>query len=211
MELRYRIMNEYVNHLRQHGKAPDSVVKLCKQLEISEKEFFSEFPSFPAVEKAFWADRIVEVIQSVTSGAEYDSFNARQRFLTVVFAFLEKSLEYRSLMLLRFGCGPMKKPRELQKFEAEFKSFASDVLKHGRANGEVAQRGRLDALFPDGLYMVLRSAIEYHLHDESDGYERTDAYVEKSTNLAFDLVRTQAVDSAFDLARFLIPSAGKNS
>jgi hypothetical protein len=29
--------------------------------------------------------------------------------------------------------------------------------------------------------------------------------VEKSVNLAFDLLRTQAVDSAFDLLRFLAP------
>ena len=32
-----------------------------------------------------------------------------------------------------------------------------------------------------------------------------------STMLAFDLIRTQAVDSAFDLARFLIPSPAKSS
>ncbi len=211
MELKYRIMNEYVNHLRTHGKEPESVVQLCNTLEISEKDFFSEFPSFQSVEKAFWGDRIIEVIHSVKSGEEYQSFSARQRFQTVIFAFLERSLEYRSLVLIRFKCGPMKKPRELEKFEAEFKSFCEDLLKHGRQTGEVAKRGKLDSLFPDGLYMAFRSAIEYHLHDESDGFERTDAYVEKSTNLAFDLVGTQALDTAFDLARFLVPTSFKKS
>jgi hypothetical protein len=29
--------------------------------------------------------------------------------------------------------------------------------------------------------------------------------VEKTVNLVFDLIRTQAIDSAFDLVRFLIP------
>lgn len=202
-------MNEYVNHLRNHGKAPDSVVQLCNTLEISEKEFFSEFPSFQSVEKAFWGDRISEVIHAVTEGEEYSHFSAKQRFQTVIFAFLEKSLEFRSLMLIRFNKGPMNKPRELEKFENEFKCFCEDILKYGRKNGEVAERGRLDSLVPDGLYLVFRSAIEYHLHDESEGYERTDAYVEKSTNLAFDLIKTQAVDSAFDLARFLIPNPSK--
>ncbi|MEM1157686.1 MAG: hypothetical protein AAF649_09185 [Verrucomicrobiota bacterium] len=211
MELRYRIMNEYVNHLRNHGKAPDSVIQLCNTLDINEKDFFSQFPSFPSVEKAFWADRLLEVIYSVTEGEEYQSFSAKQRFQTVIFAFLEKSLEYRSLMLIRFKGGPMKKNRELERFEKEFKSFCKEVLKHGRQSGEVAERGRLDALVPEGLYVTFRSAIEYHLHDESEGFERTDAYVEKSTTLAFDLIRTQAVDSAFDLARFLIPSPAQSS
>lgn len=204
-------MNEYVNYLRIHGKAPDSVIQLCNQLEINEKDFFTEFPSFQAVEKAFWGDRIVEVIYAVTAGEEYETFTAKQRFQTVIFAFLEKSLEYRSLILIRFVCGPVKKPRELEKFEKEFKSFCEGILKHGRETGEVAERGKLDALVPEGLYMAFRSAIEYHLHDESDGYERSDAYVEKTTQLAFDLIKTQAVDSAFDLARFLIPSTGKSS
>jgi len=211
MELRHRIINEYINHLHTHGKAQNSVVQLCQSLEISEKEFFSEFPSLKVVEKAFWGDRILEVIQSVSSGEEFESFTARQRFQTVIFAFLEKSLEYRSLMLIRFECGPMKKPRELEKFESEFKSFCEDILKYGREKEEVASRGRLNSLVPEGLYLAFRSAIEYHLHDESDGFERTDAYIEKSSNLAFDLIRTQAVDSAFDLARFLVPAVGKSS
>ncbi|MEM6885155.1 MAG: hypothetical protein AAF571_08985 [Verrucomicrobiota bacterium] len=211
MELRYRIMNEYVNHLRNHGKAPDSVIQLCNSLDINEKDFFTEFPSFQSVEKAFWSDRLLEVIYSVTEGEEYQTFSAKQRFQTVIFAFLEKSLEYRSLMLIRFKGGPVKKPRELEKFEKEFKSFCEDILKHGRQSGEVAERGRLDSLVPEGLYMAFRSAIEYNLHDESDAFERTDAYVEKSTTLAFDLIRTQAVDSAFDLARFLIPSPAKSA
>jgi hypothetical protein len=41
--------------------------------------------------------------------------------------------------------------------------------------------------------------------DDSKGFERTDAFVEKSAAVAFDLIRTQALDSAVDLARFLLP------
>jgi hypothetical protein len=47
--------------------------------------------------------------------------------------------------------------------------------------------------------------IDFSLKDDSRGYERTDAFIEKSVAVAFDLIRTQVVDSALDLARFLAP------
>jgi ubiquinone biosynthesis protein COQ9 len=49
--------------------------------------------------------------------------------------------------------------------------------------------------------------IAFLLKDESKRFERTDAFIEKTVAFAFDVIRTQAIDSAFDLARFLAPSA----
>jgi hypothetical protein len=45
--------------------------------------------------------------------------------------------------------------------------------------------------------------MQFNLRDDSEGYERTDEFIEKTVKLAFDLIRTQAIDSAFDLGRFL--------
>jgi hypothetical protein len=61
------------------------------------------------------------------------------------------------------------------------------------------------------MYLLLRSVIDFHVKDTSARYERSDAYVEKSVNLAFDLLRTQAIDSAFDLLRFLVPRSRHHS
>ncbi|MEI7774534.1 MAG: hypothetical protein WCK17_07130, partial [Verrucomicrobiota bacterium] len=61
------------------------------------------------------------------------------------------------------------------------------------------------ALYPDAFYTHFRGVIDFSLKDDSRGYERTDAFIEKSVAVAFDLIRTQVVDSALDLARFLAP------
>ena len=45
--------------------------------------------------------------------------------------------------------------------------------------------------------------------DESPGFEKTDAAVEKSVNLAFDLIGKGAVDSFIDFAKFLYQSKSK--
>ena len=60
-------------------------------------------------------------------------------------------------------------------------------------------------VYPEVLYIHWRSVLEYFLKDESTRFERTDAFIEKTVELAFDLLRTQAVDSAADLIRFLLP------
>ncbi|HEX8296169.1 MAG TPA: TetR family transcriptional regulator C-terminal domain-containing protein [Chthoniobacteraceae bacterium] len=208
MESRDRIIDAYVEHLREHGQAPNSVYKFCKLLEIEEREFFAQFPSFDGVESAFWEQVVARVATAVESGAEWADFPARHRLLTFLFAFSEESLNHRSLLLLRFErIGPMARPRYLNGFEKRFKQFAESVIAHGVATGEIADRGRLGMLYPEALYVHFRGVIDFLLKDESPGYERTDAFIEKSVAVAFDVIRTQFFDSAFDLARFLIPRA----
>lgn len=84
-----------------------------------------------------------------------------------------------------------------------FTDFVDEVLNEGEGTGEVACRGTLTRTYPLGLFGHFLSVIEFNLEDTSKGFERTDAYIEKSVRLAFDVIGTQAVDSAFDLLRFL--------
>jgi hypothetical protein len=45
--------------------------------------------------------------------------------------------------------------------------------------------------------------IHFWKQDDSAGFEKTDAVIEKSVNLAFDLISKGAVDSAIDFAKFM--------
>jgi hypothetical protein len=85
------------------------------------------------------------------------------------------------------------------------------LVRQGCESGEIAERGRLAGLYPSALYLLLRSVLDFHVKDTSARFERSDAFVEKSVNLAFDLMRTQAIDSAFDLLRFLAPRFGNRA
>jgi hypothetical protein len=87
----------------------------------------------------------------------------------------------------------------------EFLEFARRLIDHGTSSGEIAERRGLTALYPGILYVHLRWVIDQYLKDESEGFERTDAFIEKTVTLAFDLFRSQALDSAADLLRFLLP------
>jgi hypothetical protein len=206
MELSERIIEHYSNHLREHGHPPQSVFRFCKELEIAESDFFRTFGSLEAVESELWRAMIERVIGSVSAGPEWESFGARQRTLAFLFAFLEASLDVRSLLLTRRELfRPLCRNHAITGFAHAHKRFTADVIAKGQETNEVAERGPIAAIYPEVFLTHLLAVIEFHLADTSAGFERTDAFVEKSVNLAFDLIRAQAVDSAFDLVRFLLP------
>jgi len=213
METRTRIVEAYTNQLREHGAPPLTVHAFCKSLNLAERDFFQEFASLESVESAIWGAWICGLTARLESGAEWKEFSARHRYLTFLFAFTESSLDWRSLMLTRFNpLSPVASPPFLKAFEEHFKAFASEIISHGISTGEIAHRGQLQAVYPAVLYIHFRAVISFLLRDESKRFERTDAFIEKTVAFAFDVIRTQAIDSAFDLARFLAPSTwGKMS
>jgi tetracycline repressor-like protein len=46
-------------------------------------------------------------------------------------------------------------------------------------------------------------SVPINLQDDSEGYEQTDVFIKKTVKLAFELIRSQVIDSAFDLGKFL--------
>ncbi len=199
--VRERILTAYIARLNEEGRPPATVFRFCRDLGITEGEFFAEFPSFEAVEDEWWRRLAARVIQAVEGGPEWAEFTARQRWLTFLFAWQDAALEHRSLLLLRCGgCVPRARTARM---EAEVREFAGRVVAHGVAAGEIAPRGRLGGSYPSALWRHFRAVVEFSVRDRSDKFERTDAFIEKSAGLAFDLLRPQAIDSLADLLRFL--------
>lgn len=205
MEIRDRILENYAAHLREHGGPPPTVFQFCQRLGIGEREFFSQFGSFDAVESAFWRRAVSAVAAAVEQGPEWPGFGARQRVLAFLFAFTEESLAWRSLLLARVGgCSARAWPRHLRGMEDGYRDFLRSVLEHGRVSGEIPDRGPVNRAYEPALALHFRAVVDFHLRDSSEEFQRTDAFIEKSTNLAFDLLGRQAADSAVELARFFL-------
>ncbi len=203
---REQIIHSYMDQLQENGHSPVSVRRVCQELNISEEAFYKEFPSLDAVEKHFWKTWMEKLIKAVGTGKEWKSFTAKQQYLAFLFAFSEEGLKCRSLLEQRFGkITLLCNPSWLDALKNSFKDFAAELISHGMESGEIASRGPLGSFYPELLYIHWRSVLEYFLKDESQGFEHTDAFVEKTVEFAFDLLRTQAIDSATDLVRFLLP------
>lgn len=203
---KHQIYSSYIDYLLENGHAPATVYKFCKELGCGEKEFFEHFASFEALESDFWESEVREVVSAIEQGGEWQEFDVRQRMLTFLYALIGRATERRSLVILRFtGLSPIARPVWLRGWWCVVKEFAKSLVDTGVTAGSIADRGRMLSAYPEMLTMLTRSVMEFFARDTSKGFEKTDAYIEKGCNLAFDLMQSQALDSAFDLAKFLLP------
>lgn len=199
------IARAVMNHVAETGKYPVSVRKFCRDLEITDAEFFKHFPSFDQAESAFWAGMVDDVTEALEAGGDWGEAGAKARLLAWHFAFIEVAQAERSLVLQRFGKASLvNTPEYLRGFSARFGEFAERVVERGLETGEIADRGPLVGAIKPVLVFHLRTVIGFFLRDASDEFEDTDAMIEKSVAVAFDLFAKQAVDSGADLVKFLL-------
>ena len=200
-----RIRAAYVDYLLTNGKQPASVYKFCIDLGIKEDAFYSEFGSFDAVEKEIWTSFITKTVSALQSDKAFATFTSREKILSFYYALLEELKNNRSFVLQQIGSfrKPELTPSYLKGFKSVFEDYVSAALHHGKSNGEISTRPYIDKIYPQLFWMHLGFILLYWRDDDSAGFEKTDAAVEKSVNLAFDLIGKGAIDSAFDFAKFL--------
>ncbi|GIV35811.1 MAG: hypothetical protein KatS3mg032_0190 [Cyclobacteriaceae bacterium] len=195
----------YIDYVLEEGKRPASVYKFCRELGLKESDFYTTAGSFRALENLIWNDFAEKTINRLQGDAEYGQFTAREKLLTFYFALFEELKSRRSFVVftLRPTLTPRALPPCLRLFRKSFKTFINGLISQGKEQGEIAMRPYVEKTYPELFWMQLSFLMLFWINDESPGFERTDAAIEKSVNLAFELVGKGAVDAALDFARFV--------
>lgn len=203
------IRSAYRKHLLTHGQQPASVFAFCESLGIKEEDFYAQFGSFESLEKSIWTEYVTQVRTRLLADENYAAFSAREKILSFYFTLAEMLKADRSFVLLQLKAwkNPAQLPVFLKGFKAVFDDWIKGVITQGIQNGEVAKRPLLDQRY-DGLFWLhLMFILQFWSHDESANFEKTDAAIEKSVNLAFDLIGKGILDNALDFGKFLYQSS----
>lgn len=200
-----RIQTAYIDHLLTTGHRPPSVFKFCTDLGIKEDAFYESFGSFDALERAIWKTFVTQTTDRLKADKTYHSFSSREQILAFYFTLFEELRTSRSFVLVQLANRNKLEiiPDFLKDFKSEFESYVSGVLETGKTSGEVAKRPYLDKTYPQTFWLQLAFLLIFWKDDNSAGFENTDAAIEKSVNLAFDLIGKGAIDSVIDFAKFL--------
>lgn len=195
----------YVEFVLTQGKRPASVYKFCLDLGIKEETFYSFVGSFDGLEKLIWKGFIDKAVNRLNEDDSFAGFTVREKVLAFYYTLLEELKQNRSYVLFQLENfrKPELVPEYLKGFKTSFEAFFESTLNEGKGNGEIAKRPILDKRYPQLFWMHMGFILLFWKEDDTPGFERTDAAVEKSVNLAFDLIGKGAVDSAIDLAKFL--------
>jgi hypothetical protein len=202
------ILEAYKQHLLVHGSAPASVYTFCVDLGITENDFYNQYGSFEAVDREIWKNYVTSTIQRLTSDEGFRDFSAREKLLTFYFSLVELLKTDRSyvLLCLHKHTQPVSLPSFLKDFKLSFEVFIESLLREGLERKEIAPRPLLDKTYPTLFWMHMSLLLLYWKDDTSKSFESTDAFIEKSVNLAFELIGKGALDSAIDMMKFLYQS-----
>ncbi len=200
-----RIQIAYMDFLLTQGKRPASVYKFCLDLGMKEDDFYSHFGSFDGLESQIWKGFIDRTVLRLKADDAYAAFSAREKMLAFYYSFFEDMKSNRSFVLLQLEHHqkPELVPGFLKTFKAAYEGYLEEVLMEGKGSGEIAKRIYLDKRYPKLFWIHLRFLLLFWKNDNSAAFQNTDAAIEKSVNLAFDLIGKGAVDTAFDFAKFL--------
>lgn len=200
-----RLVSSYLEQLLNTGKRPASVFKFSSDIGIKEEEFYNHFGSFEGVERFIWKSFITSTTERLHADASFGSFSSREKILAFYYTLFEEMKGFRSFVLLQFEHQRMPEavPVFLKDFKVSFENFIETILRSGITTGEVARRPYLDSRYPKLFWIHVGFLLNFWKNDNSPGFEQTDAAIEKSVNLAFDLIGKGAVDSAIDFAKFV--------
>jgi AcrR family transcriptional regulator len=200
------ILEGYKNHVLEHGSAPSSVFKFAKDLKMKEEDFYTYFTSFDSIKSAIWVQIFEETIQQVESQDVFREYSAREKFLSFLFTWAEVLKKNRSYLLSLYQTKSqslISMSKEVGDFKQKFKDFANEIILEGKETEEIASRPIISDRYDEALWFQTAFVLRYWLDDRSPSFEKTDAAIEKSVNLAFDLMGKSALDSFLDFAKFL--------
>lgn len=196
----------YVQHVLENSKRPNSVHQFAKKTGISEEVFYTHFPSLKALEKYVWLGFVEETVQRTKREDVYADYTAREKMLSFFYTLQEVLKSNRSFIKLTLSVTdflPPLVPSVLGDFRKGFIKYANEVVKEGVDNKEISRRLILHSQYGKMMWNTVLLIVRFWVKDESDNFEKTDTVIEKSVNLAFDLMGRTPVDSAFDLVKFL--------
>lgn len=189
----------------ENNSLPKTVFVFARKLKIKEEDFYTEFASISALEKAIWLDFLLQTTQSITKEEVWPGYSVQEKMLAFYFTLLENLKSQRSYVkftYLRKRKTDLR-PYFLEDFKREHKDFVNDLLLEGKESGEIADRNFISNAYPSLFWVQLLTILRFWVNDESQAFELTDAFVEKSVNFSFDLLGKSGIDSAFDYFKFV--------
>ncbi len=198
------LQNEYVLYQLRHGENPVTVYAFCESLQIEEADFYKHFNSFRALEASIWTRFLETALQPVLNDAEYETFTAHEKVLSFYYTIIEVFKQNRSFVVLKLSglSGTDVRPKSLEPFRKRFFNWIDEVLQNGIEKEELAFRPMLSERYNEAVWVQFLYIIRVWINDESKDFEVTDAAIEKSSALLFELMKKGAVDLLIDFLKF---------
>jgi len=198
-----KIVASYMDYVLTEQKQPASIYAFAKHVGIDEAAFYKEYTSFKDIDIDIWKQAAEQTINSLMASDEFQSYNSREKLLGFFYTLVEALNTNRSYFLYSLKeQGPMHK--NLGEFKSQIENFAKPTIQQGLADKELEERKFISDRYHDAVWVNTLFILNFWSNDNSKGFEKTDAAIEKSVNLMLELMGKSALDSLLDMGKFLL-------
>jgi len=200
-----QIREAYKLYLLENGKKPVSVFAFCKTLDLPETTFYDYYASFEAIEKDIWLSIFQATVNQLQEDETYQQYAAQEKLLAFYFLWVQKLKENRSyiLQLHSRSAFPTLHRDKLELFRRAFLVYAGNLIKEGYLSNEIKERKYVSDKYVHGFWLQALFVLKYWIDDTSEGFEMTDAAIEKAVALSFQLISSNTIDSLLDFGKFI--------
>ena len=206
MKKKETIIKKYIEFELITGKSPVSVFEFMHHFKATEKDFYTHFNSLEQLRKNILETHLVTVFETLDGDENYHSFSAREKSLALFYTLFEYWKDYRSYLLVKYQHVENWKniSNDWDGFMQQLEARMENILLSAKQEEEVVDRPVIGKHYAKGFKLVFTYLLRVWFKDESKDFETTDAAIEKSLNLAFDMLGKGPLDSMLDFGRFAL-------
>lgn len=188
------------------GRSPHSVFEFCKEFKSNEAAFYEHFNSLAQIRKQIMVAFINNTINALDEDADYTDFNSKEKLLALFYTLFENFKESRSYLIHKYNDkGDLKgKMDDWSLFFLQFNARLESILADAKANNEMKEIPYVSSQYGKAFKLALIYVFRVWVNDESEKFETTDAAIEKTINVAFEMLSSGPLDALFDFGRFAI-------
>ena len=199
------IINAYTAYVLRHGKKPSSVFVFAEDNKLKESDFYAEFGTFEALEKAIFNMFFENTITVLKKNAEYKTFDAKNKLLSFYYTFFEVLKANRSYV--QFALVDSKDKLGALTLLADLRRDFQHYIEEIDIQTLDLQSEKLTFLQEKGVkeaaWSQLLITLKFWFDDSSADFEKTDLFIEKAINAGFDMIDVTPLKSVVDLGKFL--------
>lgn len=199
-----KIIQGYIEFELLNGRAPYSPLELAKKLKIDESVFYQHFSSLVQVQQAIPLSLINKTLEVMDQDPNYAGFSSREKLLSLFFTLFEQFQPQRSYLVLKYSDFKdiPKNMKDWGPFMERLNLRVENILSEAKDNSEVKERPFIGAHYSKGYKVVFTYLFRVWLKDDSPEFSTTDAAIEKTVNLSFDMLGSTPLDSLLDFGKF---------
>jgi hypothetical protein len=188
------------------GRAPHSVFEFCKEYKTNEIAFYEHFNSLVQIRKHLMATYIHETIKILDADEDYKEFNSKEKLLALFYTLFENFKESRSYLMHKYNDKKDFKGKmdDWSLFNLQFNARLEHIITDAKANNEMKEVPYISSQYSKAFKLALIYVFRVWVNDESENFETTDAAIEKSINVAFEMLSSGPLDALFDFGKFAI-------